>query len=80
VVLGNNDVAQIGSLRARFIESAVEQVLRNSADKAFQAFTATEFRRYFSWYSDTLPEPTRSSIAERLSQLEQVTAVCQENT
>jgi len=64
------DVAQI---RSRFIQENLRRALTGQ-DPVRAWVTASEFRRYFYWVADTLPDQERQMIAAELRKLEQLCA------
>ena len=58
----------VGGARALFIKSQLNRAL---ADRSGSLVTraSREFRRYFKWFRDSLPERDKKAIAEQLRQL-----------
>ena len=58
----------VGSARALFIKSQLNRAL---ADRSGSLVTraSREFRRYFKWFRDSLPERDKKAIAEQLRKL-----------
>jgi hypothetical protein len=67
------DVVEV---RSRFIQENLRRAL-TSADPRMAWMTASEFRRYFCWVADTLPEEDRQIITGQLTQLEELTVLPQ---
>jgi len=61
----------LASIRSRFIREGIRKAL-NGGDQLMAWVTAHEFRRYFQWYRDSLPEPDKREIDEQLARLEQL--------
>ena len=61
----------LDAIRSRFIREGIRKAL-NGGDQLMAWVTAHEFRRYFQWYRDSLPEPEKREIDEQLARLEQL--------
>jgi len=62
--------ASVVEIRSRFIQNNLSRAL-NGPDHVMAWVTASEFRRYFHWMAELLPEKDRRIIADQLRQLEQ---------
>jgi hypothetical protein len=65
--------ADIAEIRSHYIQNNLHRAL-NGDDRLLAWVMAAEFRRYFSWVADTLPQTDRQVIVEQLSKLEQICA------
>jgi hypothetical protein len=65
------DVVEI---RSRYIQDNLRRALIEG-DRLMAWIIVAEFRRYFHWFADTLPERDKRLIAEQLSRLEALYAV-----
>jgi len=63
----------VSTIRSRFIQENLSKALSDSEE--FSAWlTVREFKKYFQWFEDTLPEADRHYIREQLNRLEQLTS------
>jgi hypothetical protein len=65
---GKNSVGP-NELRATFIKRQLEWAL-SKFDALRAKRLAPEFRKYLQWWGNSLPEPDRRDITERVSRLE----------
>jgi hypothetical protein len=59
------------AIRIRFIQDNLRKAL-DGGDRFLAWMTAHEFRRYFHWHRDSLPEAQKRAIADQLSRLERL--------
>jgi len=62
---------EITAIRSRFIQESLRKAL-NGGDHLLAWMTACEFRKYFQWFRDSLPDADRRLIANQLATLEEL--------
>jgi hypothetical protein len=56
-------------IRTLFVKTSINRACQDT-EGHLAARTAREFRRYFDWHPDAVPEPDRTAISGQLSELE----------
>ena len=62
---------ELSAIRSQFIRGHLSCALVSNEIPLVQR-TAQEFRRYFDWYSTSIPEPDQQLILRQLSALEEL--------
>jgi hypothetical protein len=67
---GEYSVIDADRLRVAFIKRQLAR-LRKHRKTSWSARAIHELRRYIGWFSDSIPQPEKETIASQLSKLEQ---------